>query len=210
LEIDVYERFRERFSVDSSDKAVRVDRSVESGEAHLRELFAQFGGDSFNDGLYRVMDAGASDSWSKLVGQAFPTFSGAVTCFGFDWLGRIFALDARRLVEGLPGVVMLEPGTGQALEIPCNVHNFHESELIEYREEALAASFFQKWISIGGDAPKVAECIGYKKPLFLGGKDTVENLERSDMDVYWTIATQLIEKARGLPAGTRIGSVRID
>jgi hypothetical protein len=179
-------------------------------QTHLRELFLQFGGVSFNDGLYRVMDADAANGWSKSIADAFPTFAGAVTCFGFDWLGRIFGLNARRSVEGLPAVVMLEPGTGQALEIPRNIISFHDCELIEYSEEALASSFYLKWISIGGGAPKYSECIGYKNLLFLEGKDTVENLVRSDMDVYWTVATQLIEKARGLPAGTPIGHVRID
>jgi hypothetical protein len=29
---------------------------------------------------------------------------------------------------------MLEPGTGQALEIPCNLGAFHDVELVKYRE----------------------------------------------------------------------------
>lgn len=206
----MYERFRERFSADRSDKAAPTDLLIENDEPYLRGLFAQFGGFSFNNGLYRVMSVESSASWSESVGDAFPEFRGSIACFGFDWLGRVFALDTRRLVNGLPGVVMLEPGTGQALDVPCNIYDFHENELIDYREEALAESFFLRWISIGGAGPKIRECIGYKKPLFLGGKDTVENLQLSDMDVYWTIATQLIERARALPTGTRIGSARID
>jgi len=206
----VYARFGEKFSADNAGSPVGLGVKAEGCEQHLHALFAQFGGLSFNNGLYRVMSSEASSDWSGLMGNAFPAFVGAVPCFGFDWLGRVFALDARRPVEGLAGVVMLEPGTGQVLEIPCNVHTFHESELIEYREEALAVSFFQKWISIGGVAPRMDECVGYKKPLFLGGKDVVENLGRSNMDVYWNIAKQLIAKSRGRPVGTQIGSAHID
>ena len=33
-------------------------------------------------------------------------------------------------------------------------------------------------------------CAGYKVPLFLGGDDIVENLEDSDMEVYWEVLTQ--------------------
>jgi hypothetical protein len=40
----------------------------------------------------------------------------------------------------------------------------------------------------------VTECIGYRVPLFLGGSDTVENLEKVDLDVYWHLHGQLIQK----------------
>lgn len=206
----MYEKFTEQFSADRSGKAAGMTFPPEGYEPHLQELFRQFGGMSFNAGLYRVMNADVASAWSGPVSDAFPIEVESRTCFGFDWLGRIFALERKRLVEGLPGVVMLEPGTGQALEIPCNVYTFHEAELIEYREEALAASFFKKWTSLGGETPEYLECIGYKKPLFLGGEDTVENLERSDMDVYWTVSAQLIGNARGLADGTRISSARIE
>jgi len=44
--------------------------------------------------------------------------------------------------------------------------------------------------------------MGYRKPLFLGGSDEVENLEVSDLDVYWHIMGQIIRKTKGLPQGT--------
>jgi len=130
--------------------------------------------------------------------------------FAYDWLGRLFAIDCTRMEEGAPAILMLEPGTGQALQIPCNLISFHENELIEYGEEALAVTFYKQWIENGGDAPMQNQCVGYKKPLFLGGKDVCENVEMVDLDVYWTITAQLIHKVRGLPSGTRIGKVDID
>jgi hypothetical protein len=209
VEIDVYEKFKKKFSV-SQSIATDYNKSVSGGyEPHLRELFQQFGGVSFNAGLYRVATCEVAPVWSEAMNVAFPSGGKPRTCFGFDWLGRIFALEHERLVDGLPGVVMLEPGTGQALEIPCNVHSFHEAELIEYCEEALAASFFDKWTSHGCEVPKFHQCVGYKSPLFLGGADVIENLELSDMDVYWTICSQLIEKARKLPIGSRVSEAHI-
>ena len=105
---------------------------------------------------------------------------------------------------------MFEPGTGEALEIPCNIETFHESELIQYREEALAESFYQHWLDDGGMQPAITQCVGYKKPLFLGGRDTVDNLEVADLDVYWTVSAQLIQKTRGLPLGASIGKITIE
>jgi hypothetical protein len=42
----------------------------------------------------------------------------------------------------------------------------------------------------------------------LSGADNIENLELSDLDVYWTIQSQLIEQTRRLPVGKRIGVVK--
>jgi hypothetical protein len=166
----------------------------------LLELFNRYGGQSFNKGLYRVISFKHIAYWNDIVLSAFPSFSDHITCFAIDWLGRVFALDTARLEEGRPGVVMFEPGTAEVLEIPCNIESFHESELIQYREEALAQEFHQHWLQSSGVPPGITQCIGYKKPLFFGGSDTVDNLAVSDLDVYWTITAQLIQKIRGLPS----------
>ncbi len=82
---------------------------------------------------------------------------------------------------------MLEPGTGEALEIPVGFELFHNEELVDYRNEALAAEFFVQWRSthVGAGPLNAADCVGYKVPLFLGGADAVENLELTDFEVYW-------------------------
>ena len=171
-------------------------------------LIDHFGGSSFDQGLYRVIRASDVDEWNARIAIAFPDFNGRVSCFGFDWLGRVLALDSKRVENGQPGVVMFELGTGEALEVPCDVVSFHEEELIEYKDAALASDFHRRWLSAGGAAPKYDQCIGYKKPLFLGGPDELGNLELSDIDVYWHLMGQLVAKAKGLPPGSPV-SVRL-
>jgi hypothetical protein len=109
-------------------------------------------------------------------------------------------------------VMMLEPGTGEALEIPSGFVSFHDEEFVDYRNEALASEFFASWATANpGAVPlQASECVGYRVPLFLGGRDTVDNLEVTDFDVYWTITGQLSIQARNLPAGTPIQGVTID
>ncbi|MEJ1993556.1 MAG: DUF1851 domain-containing protein, partial [Maritimibacter sp.] len=77
-------------------------------------------------------------------------------------------------------------------------------EIIKYGDAALAASFYAQWLSSGGGAPTYTQCVGYRTPLFLGGEDEIGNLEIADVDVYWHIMTQLIEKTRSLPPGTNV------
>lgn len=165
-------------------------------DAVLGDLIRCFGGTSFNQGIYRIVGAGDVGIWQERTAVAFPHFSKRVTVFGFDWLGRAFALNPERDINGHPGVVMLEPGTGDVLEIPCNIQSFHNDELINFRDAALAGPFFDDWLAAGGVQPKYNQCIGYKIPLFLGGEDGVENLQVSDIDVYWHLG-QLIAQVRG-------------
>jgi hypothetical protein len=139
---------------------------------------------------------------------AFPDFAGRVCPFSFDWLGRQFALDAKRSEGGEALILMMEPGTGQALEIPLSFSLFHE-QLHELREPALADSFFRRWVESRPDSvPLLPQtCVGYQVPLFLGGRDEIDNLELVDIDVYWSICGQLRLGTRKLPEGTTIQQV---
>lgn len=207
----MFDMFDSKFRSDTAAiDAMSVPPEIFVVDKCLGRLFERFGGQSFNNGIYRIIAPTSTYYWSEMISVAFPVFSGRITCFAVDWLGRVFAIDKARLEGGGGGVVMFEPGTGEALEVPCNIVSFHESELIDYSEEALAASFYNKWLACGGKTPTIKQCIGYKKPLFLGGRDSVDNLEVSDLDVYWNISAQLIRRIQGMPPGAVINKFSID
>ncbi|WP_081074651.1 T6SS immunity protein Tdi1 domain-containing protein [Burkholderia cepacia] len=199
----MYERFRSAFVVDDGAPVPSKSISIGFDYRPIDEFLRFFGGISFNDGIYRVVNSELARQLTEVVSAAFPVFSGRIVCFASDWLGRIFAIDSGRSVGGERAVVMFEPGTGEALEIPCNLMSFHEEELIQYRDAALAEKFFLEW-KVGQRSPSYFECVGYKRPLFLGGSDSIENLELIDMDVYWAISGQLIKQLRDSPSGTRV------
>ncbi|MBC7765263.1 MAG: DUF1851 domain-containing protein [Hyphomonadaceae bacterium] len=162
-----------------------------------KELFKAFGGQSFNDGLYRIHDIDHIERWNSTITEAFPEFKGRISCFGYDWLGRQFALDNKRIEHGQQQILMFEPGTAEVLEIPCDIIQFHNEEIPIYHDACLASTFFKEWLSKNSNKLDINECIGYKTMLFLGGLDSIQNLEKSDMDVYWGICGQLIQKTRG-------------
>lgn len=205
----MYDKFQRNFSRDSWQYGSKETPFVLPEVPLVGQFLEKFGGASFRNGLYRIIHPAHLTEWQDRVHLAFPEFEGRVICFGFDWLGRVFALDLKRQESGNAGVIMFEPGTGEALEIPSNLRTFHENELIDFGEAALAISFHEKWTSVGGVPPKFDQCIGYKMPLFFGGADEVENLEVSDIDVYWHIMGQLILKTKDLPQGTSV-NVTID
>ena len=164
---------------------------------------------TYRGGAYRRHRQEDVKRYTSLAAVAFPEFQSRITCFGADWLGRQFALDQGRVIAGEPQVLMLEPGTGEVLEIPVNETAFHEEELLEYADAAVAESFYRQWLASGGRPPRYDQCVGYKVPLFLGGSDDLANLQLADLELYWTIAAQLLAKTRGLPPGTRIAGVSI-
>lgn len=207
----MFDNFKTAFLIDTGTLHIEeIESSTSIIEDNVRELLFHHGGKSYNKGIYRIVPIDKVYYWNKLILHAFPMFSGRITCFAVDWLGRVFATDSARIVDGHSGILMFEPGTAEALEIPCNIETFHECELILYQEEALAKSFYHKWLEYAGLSPAINQCIGYKIPLFLGGSDTVENLDVSDLDVYWTISANLIQKMRSLSPGTLIANLRID
>lgn len=174
-------------------------------------LSARFGGATFRSGLYRVHDSESGGQSPSLVEETFPRLAGRVRCFGFDWLGRQFACDFGRMRAGEPLVMMLEPGTGEALQIPATLVEFHDQLLVDDPEPALAVTFFDEWARLHRDTLPLGfhKCIGYRVPLFLGGPDTTENLDLVDIEVYWSLCGQLLQQTSDLPPGTKVGGIDI-
>lgn len=142
-------------------------------------------------GLYRVLSDERAEAIEREVSRAFPDFRGLVDCFASDWMGNVFGerRDSRL-------IVMFEPGTAEVLGMGVPFAQFHESVIVEDADAALAEPAFRQWTAAGNSVPTPDLCAGYRKPLFMGGKDEIDNLELIDMDVYWTMTAPFIAKAR--------------
>lgn len=145
-----------------------------------------FQGQTFGDGVYRVHRLEEVDEWTSRIIQAFPSFKDQVIVFGYDWMGRQFAIDKTNKNE----IIIFDTGFGEALAIPFTFEMFHEKEIPENSDECLLNAYFKEWNKNKQESLKFEECVGYKVPLFLGGEDDIENLEVIDMDVYWHIQSQ--------------------
>jgi hypothetical protein len=201
----MFEVFEANFSRDPPiNRNAATDSAATPDLFGLREFFEEYGGSSFASGLYRTLQSVDVVGWQQRIGVGFSEFEDRAICFGYDWAGGVFALDTERLQDGYAGVILLEPGTGKALRLPFNLFTFHNIGLIESAEAVLGVSFYENWRATGGPAPSYGQCVGYRRPLFLGGSDVIDNLEVSDLDVYWHLMGQLIQQTRGLPPGTPV------
>lgn len=202
----MFDRFAQAYSVSAREKSRSGQHPVFPAIADLVE---RFGGCSFNGGLYRIHTPESSEAISHAVDTAFPQFQGKAVCFGFDWMGRQFALNLTDPNMCDPAVLMFEPGTGEVLDIPVAFSAFHDQELVDFPDAALAAGFFDEWALTSSVSPTFSECVGYRVPLFLSGADDVENLEKVNLDVYWTISAQLIQQTQRVALGTSVCDVSI-
>lgn len=177
------------------------------GVPGLGAIFSELGGRTYNHGLYRVLRSEQVAAATQAMEGVFPEYRDRVVPFGFDWLGRHFASDLKRVENGQPLVLMLEVGAGEAMEIPASVMGFHNTELVNYADDALAVPFWRQWRSLNPADLVFTDCVGYKVPLFLGGADVVDNLEVIDASVYVEICGLLRRKARSLATGQSIRNV---
>ncbi len=71
----MFENFKRHFLPDSDPSPTGLVTSA-SVPPDAAELFAVFGGSSFNGGLYRVVWVSDLDTWASRISYAFPEFKG--------------------------------------------------------------------------------------------------------------------------------------
>lgn len=202
-----FQPFLNAFSSSSSNGIKLYDGGVPESFADnpsdLRSVLTQHGGSSFECGLYRLHSPHSSCYWNGLVAEYFTSYKNRISCFGFDWLGRQYAIDANKVDT----IYMFDPSTGEVFELGQSFSDFHNNELVNHGDETLSAIEFKKWLSQSGKPLKFNQCIGFKVSLFLGGIDRIENYDLCDLEVHWELSYQLYRKAQGLPEATLINKV---
>ncbi len=181
----MYNKFANFFNVSSIQKYKDINFNIIKNKDILNLLLV-FNGESFGNGLYRIHNYKEINYWNSLLGEIFPNFKNKIICFGYDWLGRQFALYNNI-------ILMFEAGTGEVLEIPFGLEYFHNIEITECHEDCLASPFFNNWIKSYGKPLKHNECASYKIPLFLNGEDEIHNLEVANIVNYWEFIGQLLK-----------------
>lgn len=136
------------------------------------------GGRSFGDGVFRVFERSDLEGWHRVVSGCFTKLRSEFNLIGYDWMGRCFAVDQR-------------DGDGKELVVLGNrnsryvLYRERRGSLPErgYAESERGVSWGREVSGVAGGACAVGrmECGGYRIPLFLGGEDSLENMEVSDM-----------------------------
>lgn len=191
----MFNNFLNTYSVDNS---VKVRAGLEAPAKFkmiegATDFLATFQGASFGGGVYKVLQFDDIKKWNEIVLGIFSQFAGQIECFGIDWLGRVFAWDFKN-----HKVLSLDPGFGEAITISCSFAELHNIEFVEYSDESLSTALFHEYVRKNGNLESNNKCLGYKVSPFLGGEDTVDNLEAIDSEVYWSISTEIFNKVQNM------------
>lgn len=171
----------------------------------LLVFFDNYGGSSYNKGIFKIHSKSSSYYWTNIVTEFFPKYKDKICCFAFDWMGRQYALDLNDINKNY----LFDPATGEDFELQQSLNGFFNEELVDYRDETLVPDDFTFVMNkLRIDILPSDKCIGYKKLLFLGGKDDLENSEIIDMDLYWDLNYQIYSKIHKMHEGSIIDKIK--
>lgn len=160
-------------------------------EIDVVALFSCFNGASFNDGELRIVDANNIRQWQENILKIFDIGVETTVPLAYDWLGRIFCFQVAT-PENPRHIKMYVPYSANSFEIPCSLEDFFNNVLINNREAAIEAALFSHFKkSLKFHSLPNNKCVGLIKPTFLGGDLSIENMEISDIEVYWDILGQI-------------------
>ena len=205
-----YEKFLESNEITDVDKEIFNEYFLDDAllflgrYKELKNVFDNFSGCTIYYGLFRFHSFGSSFYWTEIVTEYFKNYKNKLYCFGFDWVGRNYAKDLLN-----DTIYLIDSAIGKVLTLEnVPIDMFLNEDLVEYRNETLNTEYFNKLIS--KDNPLMFQkCMGFKTPLFLGGKDEINNYELIDMEVYWEIDYQLYCKVNNLPEDTLINKIKL-
>lgn len=191
---------------------LRVDPSTRgTGQVYIPEGFpssfadAGYCGASFNDGLLRFHDSDSGPLFREHVHEAFgAALPPDADVLAVDWMGRQVVTAPSGAAD--PVLYVADIGTGLVTEF-LTLGELAFALKRDHGAVAFDEELYLAWkASVGSSDGSIAfeDCVGYATPLFLGGADSVEHLELGDLDVYWTIGSQIFQQVRDLPPGSPV------
>ena len=185
----MFEQFEKYFNIHNKEEIQK--------DENQRDYFIRcFGGQQLLNGMFTIFKKNDLEKWEKNVKGFFNILKDEFNLFGYDWQGNCYGVILNNTAALCENVVMFEIGTNKMLSFNCNFNTFINKTFIDQLNAILVPQFFENAVNQCDEKIEYEKCIGYKVPLFLGGQDIISNLEYSDMDVYWTVLTQVIESIR--------------
>lgn len=163
----------------------------------LKDFLNSYGGETFDNGLYRTHSLNTAIKWTALLEQYYPEFKGQLRCFGYDWEGNMVV---QKMEGGNSEVMIFEISSGDYFALEQTITGFHEEDLVEYRDETLHEEKFHLVTShLGITGISGNDCIAHRVSLLIGGEDVPENMQVTDMEVNWSVQQQLMDEINKMP-----------
>lgn len=153
-------------------------------------------GASFSRGAFRFHDSVSGPKAATFLNDTFD-FGDKLEPFAFDWLGRQYCvIDASISISGEQEAVLVDP-FDMSIESLRQKDDFDRFLITPDMLELVEEPLFKQWRAAAKiESLPFDQCAGAIKSAFLGGERTVDNLELSDIEVYWAVMTQVAVAAR--------------
>ena len=159
-----------------------------SNNEYLNNVVNILGSSSYRKGLFRIYGESEIEEKTKSVEEAFPNARDEIICFGRDWLNRQFAVRKKDSDK----IFRFDVVYNETIHIPVDLKVFFEKEVLEHTDSLFSETYFHEWKTKNkGLTLACTQCVDFKIPPCLGGKDIVENLEITDSSVAWYMNLQL-------------------
>ena len=159
-------------------------------------------GATFNNGLLRFHNAASAELAQQNLYEFFSDRASELTPFAVDWRGRHFC---RVQLDGEDMALRADSAFNEASPLTDYAGTvaflLDDPGAAEFLEEAVMQEAFAALQIFG---LPFTDCIGLKVPAFLGGEETIANMEVNDMDVYWSFNAQVYNQVKDTPPGTPI------
>jgi hypothetical protein len=137
------------------------------------------------------------ETWRWLVDESFsPVLLSAV--------GDFFLSDANG------AVYWLDTAWGQLTQVANDIEQFNQLRVKPDNARQWFRANLVGQAQVAGMKLKRGQCLGWKTPPVLGGEESAENLEPTDVSVHFGILGQIHEQVKDLPPGAEIGEIRIE
>lgn len=209
----MFEKFRNLYSFDTEpddddERQPFGSFAALQGDLGLANFMHKFSGNSFNRGLYRVLNSAELRTCANRVNAIFPEYEGRICPIAFDWLNRVYCADFERTENANPLLLLFSHFADEVLQIPACIQDFHDEILTATGDQVLEAGLFNSFLD---DQHRTSlsrnECAAMVVPLFMGGPFRIENMTVGDVQLDWDFTSQLLTESRSLPAGTPISNV---
>lgn len=201
----MFKNFKSNFKESSVVKNTLIE--IKNIPFKYKELLLDCGGKSYDNGLYTIHTFKDSLHWTDLLSIYFKKFNGEIISFGHDWMGRQYCVP----VKSKECILIFDPATLEDFYVDEDLFFFHDNILANDKIGFLALDLFEEGLNhLKINSIQYSQCLGFKTPLFLNGKEDVTNYQISDLDVYWDVEYQLFNQVNNLPNGTQVDKIIIN
>lgn len=156
-------------------------QDYECDDPEFQAFMRQFGGASFNKGVYRVIHPSEISYWNDLMGGVYPGLEGGISCFAYDWVGRIYATCMDDEFDGEPTIIVCDPIRNEVVDFAATLSEFHYATF----GEAQFFKTYKSWLFYNRKPLSYDDCVGLPKfPVFRGGSYLYQ-FKRRNVKEYW-------------------------